>query len=192
MNQPIEKLPTSRQFEVLVNIYLGDQHSDGRRSRERYKWKEGDEDVVIHPWGRPRAYGSHVGNMGGAVRRMKEAMAEGGLLEYRIGSRGHTWVRDNLTLKALLTLQIKYPTLPDIEQRIADQRAKDEAAAVDAKLEAQANEAARLKRAAKRKVERKDRMEAVLRDYQIDHSLTDDQLVDMWSRIVEEEVREVE
>lgn len=184
-----DKQPTRRQRDVLINLYLGDQVADGKRV---LKWEElGTEPVDVPAWGLPARFGNWNSNMGGAVRRMKVRLGEDGWLEYRINQFGNVYGLNKLTLKALEWLKLTFPELPDIDKKVADQRAAEDQAKVDQAIQKQANEAARLKRRAKRKNERRTRMEAVLRDFQVQHSLTDDQLVDMWTRIADEEVMKI-
>lgn len=183
------KKPTKRQSEVLVNIFLGDRW-DVSRGDERYSWVEGDDKAVIPPWGRPSRYG-YKSSMGGALRRMREAMAEAGWLQYKISERGSTWVYDRLTVQALEFLKSKFPTLPNIDQRIADQRAADQEAADQEAREREQMRERLAQGADRRKADRIERMEAVLRDYQVRHDLKPDQLLSMWNRIAEEEMREV-
>lgn len=176
---------TPRQLECLVNIYLGDAW-DGHRSTERYSWREGDDVAVIPAWGRPDSM-RRGSSMGGAKRRMHDAMGDADLLVVEYSERGYRYVRDRLTTKGLKALKAKYPELPEIDQRIADreQIEADEAAAAEAKRAENRRQLDASRE--RRKAARAEQMAAVLRDYQISHSLTEDQLRDMWMRIVDEE-----
>lgn len=180
---------TKRQEEVLLNIHLGDQSYDGKRSRELHSWDEKDKGLVLPPWGRPARFG-YVRSMGGATRRMMDAMGEAGLLPVRVSPRGYTTVsRSSLTAKGARHLMDRFPDLPGIADAV---KAAEEREAAEKAKEQEEREAARLereKRAIRRQGERQERMAAVLRDYQIPHSLTPDQLEAMWLRIVDEEMK---
>jgi len=96
-------------------------------------------------------------------------------------------VRDRITSQGLKALKAKYPELPEIDQRIAEreQIEADEAAAAEAR---RAEDRRQLDDSReRRKAARAEQMAAILRDYQISHSLTEDQLRDMWLRVVDEE-----
>lgn len=179
---------TPRQLECLINIYLGDQSWDGHRSCERHSWREGDDTVIIPAWGRPESFGRRS-RMGGAINRMHDAMGDAGLLVVEYSERGYRYVRDRITSQGLKALKAKYPELPEIDQRIADreQAEADEAAADEAK---RAEDRRQLDASReRRKAARAEQMAAIPRDYQISHSLTEDQLRDMWLRVVDEEMK---
>lgn len=103
--------------------------------------------------------------------------------------RGYKRVETKLTVKALEILKEKYPALPEIDTRIAAAKEADLEAARIKEEEDQAREAKRVERALANQQIRRESMAQILEDYQIQHTLTGDQLVDIWCRVVNEEMK---
>jgi DNA-binding transcriptional MerR regulator len=189
--------PTKRQLEAMLNLYLGDQRMEGERITDpylsyelEYAAQRGEELPPIMPWGRPERFGGHS-NKGGAYGRMRTRMAELGFLQERTSRHGRTYHVNALTAKAMHALRAAHPTLPDIDTRLAAQETKEAEAAAAAKAEAEAARAEFQRQQAERKAAKgaacAQAMAAVLQDYQVQHTLTTDQLQAMWQRIIKED-----
>lgn len=173
-----EELPkiSPRQLEVLVNVFLGEDHSVRRAVLA------GDP-----VWGRRVGW---AGNGGGSRRRMLESMEAIGLFPLVTSERsGRSWYSNRtITAKAMRLLRHHYPDLPDINQRIAErEQAERDQAEAEAIRDAE-NERRRLAEAERREAWRTEQMALILQDYQVAHTLTDDQLRAMWFRVVDTEM----
>lgn len=180
---------TKRQEDVLLNIFLSDQAYDGERTREPWESYTKRHGQPVPEWGRPVTHQGR-GRAGGARTRMIERLMDAGLMRCRWSPSGYRIaLTGSLPVKGLQYLLERFPALPGLTEAIAG-ASKEEADAAAAKAkEREEQEAARLKRAEARAAERRERMAAVLRDFQVRHDLTQNQLEAMWLRIVEEENR---
>ncbi len=178
---------TPRQTEALVAMYLGEDWDHKRVYRGHGYSALYPPDEQIPDWGVVDRM-HRVQRMGGASHRMREAMADDDLIVSYFNERGHLRIENRPTAKGLRILKAKYPALPDIDQRLAEREA----------VEAEEAEAARAKEAerARKNAERKaneatnkaERMATILREYQVSHALTNDQLVAIWDRVNREDV----
>lgn len=176
---------TARQAECLVNIYLKDHSWEGRRSTKTDGLMPAPEGG-FPAWGAPDRY-RHVSRMGGALKRLRDGMADAELLFSHYSERGYRSIRDEITSKGLKALKALYPALPDIDWRIEQVVAFEEAQAKADEAKAAENRRQLDATRERRRAARAERMNAILQDYQINHSLTPDQLHDMWVRVCDEE-----
>lgn len=188
MSAPQDKL-TPRQLTALVSVYFGDGVRTNRIYRGHGSPALYGPDDQIPEWGKTGMYG-RGSSMGGAISRMVTALEDLDVFPLKVSERtGHAWYQtDRLTVKGLQLLKARYPALPDIDARIAEREAEEAAERVAAEEKRRANRAELNRRAEARKAERRERMAAVLQDYQVPHQLTPDQLEAMWLRIAGEEV----
>lgn len=176
---------TPRQIGALVAMFLGEDWERKRVYRGHRYPALYRPDEQIPDWG--IADYMRVQRMGGASFRMREAMAQDGLIVSR-WTRGHLRIENKPTAKGLRILKAKYPGLPDIDRRLAEREAveAEEAAAEDAERIRKAE--ARAERKATESARKVERMAAILRDYQVSHSLADDQLAAIWDRVIREDI----
>jgi hypothetical protein len=187
MTQSNPKQPTARQLEAMVNLYCGDDFRS-RRLSPKHKCNALCAHGEVPPWGVKDRW-HYAQQMGGAVHRMQTAMAEAGWLEWKRTGSGRAYSQRKLTAAALAILKAKYPGLPSINVVLAQaQAAEAEAAQREAAEQAEFRQQSEARRI-ERQRERAERMAAVLRDYQVAHSLSDEQLRDIWLRVVDEEHR---
>lgn len=179
---------TKRQMDTLLNIFLGDARYEEKRTTVAWpKWSARVGDPVP-AWGRKEDY-SHRSAAGGALHRMIERMADDDLLPTRTTKYGNSYpVTNRLTVKSLTLLRDKFPTLPGIDEAIAVARKEADEAFAAAEEDRAATREYLAKSARERSAARRERMEAILMDFQVRHSLTPDQLEAIWKRVVDEEM----
>lgn len=181
---------TPRQLEALVSIFLG----DGYRQRRVYRGHGypalygSDEDIP--DWGKASRIGGYASSMGGATARMLETLADKGLVPRKEYERiGGSYVDGSkVTSLGLRVIQQRHPTIPNIAEKLAEVEAAEAEAVSERERIAAEMAQQREQRAVRRQREREERMAAILRDYQVSHSLTPDQLAAIWLRVVDEEM----
>lgn len=168
-----------RQEDVILNIFFKVPEIFTERDR-----KSGGE-----PWGECARFWSKR-TMGGALNRMRQTLEDGGWLarKPRLNGVGSYATTEYLPLKSIRYLKEKFPNLPGVDAALSEALSREAREEVARQAEREIAAKREAERDAERSKKRREAMAEILMRFQIQHSLSPDQLETLMTETAEAEM----